>query len=145
MADYSTKQIIDYAYDDEGVEFRKALYASIHDKVTAAIEAKKQEVAENLLGLNDEEEQEEEYELEEEFEELDEDKYDHPLYNRKTMKRYYKQTGGYHKGDPDTNPNLVNRPKNWHRDSGLVYDKKSAHNKEMERQEKMREEVDGEQ
>jgi hypothetical protein len=63
MSDYSTKQIIDYAMDDNGSEFRNALYASIHDKVTAHIEAKKQEVAENLLGLNDNEE--EEYELEE--------------------------------------------------------------------------------
>jgi hypothetical protein len=73
MADYSTKQIIDYAMDDNGSEFRNALYASIHDKVTAHIEAKKQEVAENLLGLNGEqsEEQEEEYELEED-EELEE-------------------------------------------------------------------------
>jgi len=86
MADYSTKQIIDYAYDDEGVEFRKALYASIHDKVAAAIEAKKQEVAENLLGLNDNEEEEfdgeeeqEEVTMEEEVEELDEmDSYPHP-------------------------------------------------------------------
>jgi hypothetical protein len=71
MADYSTKQIIDYAYDDEGVEFRKALYASIHDKVAAAIEAKKQEVAENLLGLNDNEE--EEFDSEEEQEEVQEE------------------------------------------------------------------------
>ena len=59
MADYSTKQIIDYAMDDNGAEFRKELYASIHDKVTAHIEAKKQEIAGNLLGLNSEEETEE--------------------------------------------------------------------------------------
>jgi hypothetical protein len=71
MSDYSTKQIIDYAMDDNGSEFRSALYSSIHDKVTAHIEAKKQEIAGNLLGLNSEEEQEEEYELEED-EELEE-------------------------------------------------------------------------
>jgi hypothetical protein len=79
MANYSTKQIIDYAMDDNGAEFRKELYASIHDKVTAHIEAKKQEVAENLLGLNDNEEEEfdgeeeqEEVTMEEEVEELEE-------------------------------------------------------------------------
>ena len=72
MADYSTKQIIDYAMDDNGSEFRSALYASIHDKVTAHIEAKKQEIAGNLLGLNDEQsEEQEELAMEEEVE-LDE-------------------------------------------------------------------------
>jgi len=35
--------------DDNGVEFRSQLYASIHDRVTAAIEAKKQEIAQNLV------------------------------------------------------------------------------------------------
>jgi hypothetical protein len=45
-----TKNIIDYAMDDNGVEFRNALYASIHDKVSAAIEAKKVEVAQNLIA-----------------------------------------------------------------------------------------------
>jgi len=65
MSDYSTKQIIDYAMDDNGSEFRSALYSSIHDKVTAHIEAKKQEIAGNLLGLNSEEEQEEEFDEEE--------------------------------------------------------------------------------
>jgi hypothetical protein len=53
--------------DDNGVEFRKALYASIHDKVTSHIEAKKQEIAQNLLGVHQEEEQE--YEDEQETEE----------------------------------------------------------------------------
>lgn len=45
-----TKQLIDFAYQDNGVEFRNALYSSIHDKVTAHIEAKKQEVAQSLIG-----------------------------------------------------------------------------------------------
>lgn len=49
-----TKQIIDYAYQDNGVAFKDALYASIHDKVTAHIEAKKQEIAQNLIAQNDE-------------------------------------------------------------------------------------------
>jgi hypothetical protein len=51
MAD--TRNIIDYAMDDNGVEFRNALYASIHDKVNAHIEAKKQEVAQNLIAQPD--------------------------------------------------------------------------------------------
>jgi hypothetical protein len=44
------RNIIDYAQDDNAVEFRDALYASIHDKVTAHIEAKKQEIAQNLIN-----------------------------------------------------------------------------------------------
>jgi hypothetical protein len=44
-----TKQIIDYAPNDNAVAFRHALYSSIHDRVTAHIEAKKQEIAQNFL------------------------------------------------------------------------------------------------
>jgi len=66
------RSIIDYAMDDNGTEFRKALYASIHDKVTAHIEAKKQEIAHNLLGVQQEEEQEYEDEQEETEQETEE-------------------------------------------------------------------------
>jgi len=66
------RSIIDYAMDDNGTEFRKALYASIHDKVTAHIEAKKQEIAQNLLGVHTEEEQEYEDEQEETEQETEE-------------------------------------------------------------------------
>jgi hypothetical protein len=45
----STK-LIDYAMDDNGVEFRNALYASIQDRVVAHIEAKKQEIAQGLMS-----------------------------------------------------------------------------------------------
>lgn len=45
----TTRNIIDYAQDENAVAFRDALYSSIHDKVTAHIEAKKQEVAQNLI------------------------------------------------------------------------------------------------
>jgi hypothetical protein len=51
----TTKQIIDYAQDDNAVEFRNALYSSIHDKVTAHIEAKKQEIAQTLISPNEQE------------------------------------------------------------------------------------------
>ena len=45
--------------DNNGVEFRNQLYASIHDRVTAAIEAKKQEIAGNLIRQEAKEEKEE--------------------------------------------------------------------------------------
>ena len=47
--DYSTRNIIDYAMDDDGIKFREALYASIHDKVSNHIAAAKQTVAQNLI------------------------------------------------------------------------------------------------
>jgi hypothetical protein len=46
----NTRQIIDYALDDDAKSMRESLYASIFDRVTSAIEAKKQEVAHGLLG-----------------------------------------------------------------------------------------------
>jgi hypothetical protein len=53
-----TRTIIDYAQEDNGVEFRNALYASIHDRVASHIEAKKQEIAQNLIAPQEEVEQE---------------------------------------------------------------------------------------
>ena len=44
------RQIIDYAQDGNAVEFRNALYASIHDKVTAHIDAARQAVAKNIIS-----------------------------------------------------------------------------------------------
>jgi hypothetical protein len=55
-----TRNIIDYAYEDNGVEFRNALYSAIHDRVSAHIEAKKQELAQNLIGGNQTETEESE-------------------------------------------------------------------------------------
>ena len=55
MPDYSPRNIIDYAEDGNASELRNALYASIHDKVAAHIEAKKQEIAKNLIDTNSEE------------------------------------------------------------------------------------------
>ena len=52
------KQLIDYAQDGNGVEFRNALYASIHDKVTAHIDAKKEEIAQTLVSPQETQEQE---------------------------------------------------------------------------------------
>jgi hypothetical protein len=55
----STRNIIDYAMDDNGVEFRNALYAQIHDKVSAHLEAAKQAVAQNIMASDDDSEMEE--------------------------------------------------------------------------------------
>ena len=60
-----TRQIIDFAQEDNGVEFRNALYANIHDRVAAHIEAKKQEIAQNLIAPQAEVEQEEPQEQQE--------------------------------------------------------------------------------
>ena len=54
----TTRQIVDFAQDDNGVEFRNALYSAIHDKVTDHIEAKKQEIAHSLIAPQQEIEQE---------------------------------------------------------------------------------------
>ena len=45
----NTRAIIDYAMDDNGKEVRDALYAEIHDRVMAHIEAKKMELAGGML------------------------------------------------------------------------------------------------
>ena len=60
------KNLIDYAYNDNGTEFRDALYSAIHDKVAAHIDAKKQEIAQNLISpkVEDEIEQEEQQDTE---------------------------------------------------------------------------------
>jgi len=54
----TTRQIIDFAQDDNGVEFRNALYSAIHDRVTDHIEAKKQEIAHSLIAPQQELDQE---------------------------------------------------------------------------------------
>jgi glutamate synthase domain-containing protein 2 len=46
----SSRDLIDYAAQDDAVNFRANLYADIHDRVIAHIEAKKQEVAQGLLN-----------------------------------------------------------------------------------------------
>lgn len=58
MADYSTRNIIDYAQDGDAVEFRNALYGAIHDKVAAHIEAAKMAVAQHMMQ-GDQDDQEE--------------------------------------------------------------------------------------
>lgn len=45
-----TRQIIDYAYDDNAKDMRDALYSAIHDKVMDHIEAHKKDIAQNLIA-----------------------------------------------------------------------------------------------
>jgi hypothetical protein len=45
-----TRKLIDYAMDGDASAFREALYSQIHDRVSAHIEAKKQEIAQNLIA-----------------------------------------------------------------------------------------------
>jgi len=54
MFNEDTTNLIDYAYQDNGTAFRDSLYNAIHDKVSAHIEAKKQEIAAGLMGQQEE-------------------------------------------------------------------------------------------
>ena len=54
------RKIIDYAYDDNGKEVRDALYSAIHDRVAAHFEAKKEEIARNLISFQEPTEEAEE-------------------------------------------------------------------------------------
>ena len=45
----NTRSIVDFAYDENGKEFRDALYSAIHDRVSAHIDLKKQEIARTLI------------------------------------------------------------------------------------------------
>ena len=54
MADYSTRNIIDYAMDQDAVNFRSELYGAIHDKVATHIAAAKQAVAQNIFTSDEE-------------------------------------------------------------------------------------------
>ena len=49
----NTRNLIDYAVNDDAVNFRQELYAAIHDRVTAHIDAKKQEIAQGLLNTEE--------------------------------------------------------------------------------------------
>lgn len=54
MADYSTRNIIDYAMDEDGVKFREELYGAIHAKVADHVEAAKLGLAVNMLKSKEE-------------------------------------------------------------------------------------------
>lgn len=56
------RAIIDYAAQDNATAMRDAMYASLQDRVMAHIEAKKQEVALNLISPQQDVEDEDEIE-----------------------------------------------------------------------------------
>jgi hypothetical protein len=68
MPDENISSVIDNAFTDNAVEMRNALYNAINDKIFAALDQRKQEVAKNFLDQydNQEETDEEEYEESEE-------------------------------------------------------------------------------
>jgi hypothetical protein len=57
-----TRQIIDYAQNDNATEFRSALYAAVHDRIANHIESMKQGIAQNILQPQEEPAQEQEVE-----------------------------------------------------------------------------------
>jgi hypothetical protein len=54
-----TRAIIDYAMNDDAKAMRDALYASIHDRVNAHIQAQKQVIAQSIFPEETEDETEE--------------------------------------------------------------------------------------
>jgi hypothetical protein len=54
-----TRAIIDYAMNDDAKAMRDALYASIHDRVNAHIQAQKQVIAQSIFPEEMEDETEE--------------------------------------------------------------------------------------
>jgi len=70
MPDENVNSVVDHAFSDNAVEMRNALYNAINDKIFAALEQRKQEVAQNFLAQydaneEDAEEDAENYEQEE--------------------------------------------------------------------------------
>lgn len=52
----TTRQIIDYAVNDNAKEMRDALYADIHDRVMNHLDAAKQAVAQNMFAQEEQDE-----------------------------------------------------------------------------------------
>lgn len=46
----NTRDIIDFAYNDQGLELRNALYAEIHDRVMSHLEAHKIDLAQSFMA-----------------------------------------------------------------------------------------------
>lgn len=55
MSDYSTLDLVNFAAENKPDQFRSAFNELIADKIANAIEARKQEVAQNYLSDDDEE------------------------------------------------------------------------------------------
>ena len=110
MFNEDTTNLIDYAYQDNGTAFRDSLYNAIHDKVSAHIEAKKQEIAAGLMG------QQEEYVEESKKDDDDDDgAYDlddpkHPTW----AKRYLEKADSKRKSDKEGLKEGMYADGKWH-------------------------------
>jgi hypothetical protein len=95
-----TRQIIDYAFDEDAKGVREAMYASLHDRIMDSIEAKKQEVGANLVGgmplateevEHDEDTLDEKWAKEEKEEDHDDEKEDKALVKKMVKKDALKE------------------------------------------------------
>jgi hypothetical protein len=64
MENENIRAVVDNAFTDNAVEMRNALYNAINDKIFAAIDARKQVVAQNLINSYEEDTDSEEVESE---------------------------------------------------------------------------------
>ncbi len=69
MENENIRAVVDNAFTDNAVEMRNALYNAINDKIFAAIDARKQVVAQNLINSYEEDTDTEEVETNTETEE----------------------------------------------------------------------------
>jgi hypothetical protein len=69
MENENIRAVVDNAFTDNAVEMRNALYNAINDKIFAAIDARKQVVAQNLINSYEENTDSEEVETNTETEE----------------------------------------------------------------------------
>ena len=69
MENENIRAVVDNAFTDNAVEMRNALYNAINDKIFAAIDARKQVVAQNLINSYEEDTNSEEVETNTETEE----------------------------------------------------------------------------
>jgi Mg/Co/Ni transporter MgtE len=58
MDDENVKSIVNSAISDNPVEMKNAFYNAINDRIFSAIEQRKQEIAKNLIGYNEDDSEE---------------------------------------------------------------------------------------
>lgn len=58
MEDENVKSIVNSAISDNPVEMKNAFYNAINDRIFSAIEQRKQEIAKNLIGYNEDDSEE---------------------------------------------------------------------------------------
>lgn len=73
MPDENVASVIDHAFTDNAVEMRNALYNAINDKIFAALDQRKQEVARNFLAQYDTEEETDDENYEEESDDVEQE------------------------------------------------------------------------